>query len=76
MQQGGAVLHGSADVDDGFQRFVVNVDQGQGRFGDVGVVGGNGGDGVAPVERLVAGQEVVAEELETVVVIAQFRPGL
>ena len=71
VEQGRAVLHGGPHVDDGFQDFVVNVNQRHGGLGDVGVVGGDGGDGVATVQSLVAGQEVVAEELEAVVVVAQ-----
>ena len=71
MQQRRSFLHGGAHVDDGFQHFVIHVDEGQCRFCDVGIVGGDGGDGVAAIQRLVGCQEVIAEELETVVVVAQ-----
>ncbi len=43
------------------QRLVVDVDQRQRLLGDVRVDGGDGGDGVALVEHLVAGQAVAAQ---------------
>ena len=60
-------MTGSSDL-------VIHVNQRQRRLCDVGIVSGDGGDGVAAIQRLVGCQEVVAEELETVVVIAQLVP--
>src|SRR5262249_55428210 len=61
VQQRGAVGHGGADVEDGGQRFVHDVDQADRLLGDVPVDGGDGGDGVALVEHLLARQDVAAQ---------------
>ena len=71
VQQWSAVLHRGAHVDDGFQHLVVNVDQGQRRLSNVRIFGGDGGDRVPAIQRLVTGEEIVAQELEPVVVVAQ-----
>ena len=49
VEQRRAVLHRGAHVDHGLQHFVVDADQGQRRFRDVGVVRGDGGDGMPPI---------------------------
>ena len=64
VEDGGAGLHAFLGVEHWRQRFVVDLDQRQGLFSDMGVGGGHTGDGVPLVEHLAAGQHVGAEEAE------------
>ena len=72
VQQWRAVLHRLAHVYDSRKHLVINLNQRDGRLGNVGVDGGDGGHRVALEQRLVAGQHVIGGELETAIVAAQF----
>ena len=72
VQQRGVALHRRADIHHRRQRFVVNLDEGQGFFGGVGVDGGHCCHRVALEQRLVAGQHMVGGVLQPGVVAAQF----
>ena len=45
------------------QHLVVHLDQRCGLFGDVWAGRSDGGDGVALVQRLIAGEDIISEEL-------------
>ena len=62
VNQGRAWRHGFVGRQHGGQDFPVHVDEGQGLFGQMGRVGGDGGDGMALVKRLLAGHHVAAVE--------------
>ena len=64
MQDGRVGFHSVFHVGDGGQDFVPDVNERQRLFGGVGAGGGDGGDGMAFVERLVRRQEVVARVLQ------------
>ena len=74
VEQRRAVFHGLADIDDGGEHLIVDLDQGQGRLGHVSVDRSDGGDRVALKQRLFAGHHVVRGELESAVVATQFLP--
>ena len=72
MEQRGAVLHGLTDIHNGFQYFVIDLDQRHGRLGHMGIHRGDRSDGMAFEQSFIAGHHVVGGELEGRVFAAQF----
>ena len=62
VEQGGVVTHGIEGVEDDGEGFVDDLDEVQGFLGHVRVGGGDSGNGVALVERLLLGETVLGEE--------------
>jgi len=54
MQDGSIRRHGGGEIDDGGQRLVVDLDQGEGSFGNVQIGGGNRSDRLADPEHFAA----------------------
>ncbi len=75
VQQRGVVLHGIHHVHHRGQVLVLHPDELDGLLGHVGVDSGHRRHGMALVEHLVAGQDVVALELETLVSVAELLAG-
>ncbi len=63
-QEWSIVAHRVAHIEDGSEGLVPHLDLRERFFGDVGIDGGNGCDGVAAVEGLLAGQDVVERFLD------------
>ncbi len=60
-QQRSVVGHGVVDVDDMRQHLIIDLDERRGMVGDAAADGGDGGDGVALVQRLLASQDVAGD---------------
>src|SRR5262249_15429323 len=71
VQKRRVIPHGSADVGDVWQSFIVDSDQLQRLFRNVRADGGDGGDGLALVMHLAARQAVAAQVLEVDGALAQ-----
>ena len=62
VEEGSVVAHGFDGIENDGEGLVLNLDQIKGFLGHVGVEGGDGGHGVALVERLLLGEAVLGEE--------------
>ena len=71
VQDRGIGMHRRIDVGDVRQDLVVDLDQAQRATGDGGADGGDGGDRVTVVERLLARHDVVADVKKIVVAIVE-----
>ena len=71
VEQGGVRLHGVVQGHNRGQFFVIHLYQGGRLIGGVQVKGGHRSHGVALVEDLVCGQDVVTLELQVIVTVSQ-----
>ena len=62
VEQRGVSFQSLAPVQGHRQDFVVHLNQGQGFLSDMGIGGGDGGDGVAAIEGFAVGQDVFGDD--------------
>ena len=62
VDDGSTGAHGFLEGQQGIQHFVVDVDEGQGLFGDMGAGRGDGGNRVALVESLLVGHHMLGHQ--------------
>ena len=58
VQYGSVVTHRRTHIEHRRENFVVDLNQAYGFFGNVNVVGRDGGDGVAPIQNFIFRQHV------------------